>query len=73
MQFKEEVKLISRAANTVGEEEGVPLQPLHGLGWVLETDAGTAHREVGGDGVDVDMECQMTGKKIQSQMMEVEH
>lgn len=48
VQLEEEVKLIGRAPNAVGKEESVTLQPLHGLRWILETDAGTAHREGSG-------------------------
>lgn len=50
VQFEEEVKLISGAPNAVGKEECVPLEPLHRLGRILETDAGTAHFDVSENG-----------------------
>lgn len=41
--YVEEVKLINLAADAVGEEEHISLEPRHGLSRILEADAGTAH------------------------------
>lgn len=41
--YVEEVKLVDLAANAVGEEKHISLEPRHRLGRILEADAGTAH------------------------------
>lgn len=41
--YKEEVKLIRLAANAVGKEQGISLQPRHGLRRILETNTRAAH------------------------------
>lgn len=45
VEFVEEVKLIGLAADAVGKEKRITLQPRNGLSRVFETNAWTAHDE----------------------------